>query len=58
MEDIINETINYISLAGSSADIKRLLKWLYSLEKEETVNNLLLSSAEKHIVDVKTYSIR
>ena len=55
LNDVINETINYISLAGSSADIKRLLKWLYTLEKEEIVNESLLFAIEKHIIDTKMY---
>jgi 20S proteasome alpha/beta subunit len=53
----MNETINYICLAGSSADVKRLLKWLYTLEKEEIVNVKLMSSVEKHILDAKVYLI-
>lgn len=57
LDDVINETINYISLAGSSADVKRLLKWLYTLEKEEIVNSNLLSSVEKHIADANKYSV-
>lgn len=53
LADIIQETISYISLAGSSADIKRLLKWLYTLDKTDVINNSLFNAIEEHVKEAK-----
>lgn len=57
MDEVVEESVKYLALAGSSSDVKRLLAWLHELYPAKEADACLTKAIESAVLSAKRYPI-